>query len=161
MKIDSANYRPAIDGKSDKFSWNLYRVFKRYDRLLVDFKVLQIGWSCIQGICDPRDGDAYLVIYTGDQIPLVGHLPQIMTRADKAIFSPGIFSGVGWGEIEKIDITEQWFNEYGEKGRCIVVGYWSHKWDYQDEESRTCLYCGEQEIRHIEMVPKESWTKAA
>ena len=66
-----------------------------------------------------------------------------------------------------IDITEQFFNDYIQNGRCFYLRWMGHKFnignemqeDRSSKKVRICEYCGKKEYSHTweEVVVRERW----
>lgn len=136
--------KPVKKGKSDKYSWNLYRFIK----LNRNLKVYRVGWNSRDGVCPVDEGCTIL----RDEFGNTAILNRILTDGPKALSCCFSWSGAGWSNLDKEDITDQFFRDYLRSGVCSFASDWYHKWKSVNRNSRKCLYCGKHETRKIETI---------
>lgn len=164
-KAFAGTIRPAVNSRSDKFSWRLYKRALERGRE----RVYLSAWSQILGDVIP-DFDA---LKAGDRRQ-VGQL--MIGRA----IEDGYFAGKRLVEVMRhggsvrdmaygrdfntsawIDVTDWFWREYLARGRCIVHGDLVHEWVRINASARKCAYCGRHERRTVRSVRKvervESW----
>lgn len=55
---------------------------------------------------------------------------------------------MAYKELYPYDVTNEFLENYIEIGRCSVVTYGTHEWEYNNEQSeRCCVYCGKNEVK--------------
>lgn len=148
MKISANNFKPKVRGKSDKFSWNLYRLLKEWED---DVSVIRIGWNFLDGQCSLDRGQLYICRDPKSGDFLSGNeIHQIMGQGpSKAHVAIGMMSKTPWWKHEWEDVTEWFFREYADKGRCLIVPNWSHEWIEINSNARKCKHCGQHQRREV------------
>ena len=124
-------FRPKVDKVSDKYSWNLYKFYKKYKSVKV-YSDVKEGWQW-QNIfmCTREDGN----------LILGKHLNYIMWNNYKCTLYNQ------YKEDYPYDITEEFLKEYERVGRCLVLPLGdAHKFILsEDGKTRECEYCGKVE----------------
>ena len=151
--IDPNSIKPKIKGKSDLFSWNLYRWVKKKPKYV---HVFQSTWNPVYG--KDRPDFKWLMIGMkdhGDEDCFFGrNLPNIccegLIRKKWAYCCPG-HDVKNWK-----DITDEFWKRYMEIGVCAIHGDSAHKWVESGEE-RVCKYCGKKELKIIFLKSSEMW----
>ncbi|HBA34872.1 MAG TPA: hypothetical protein DCZ12_12130 [Gammaproteobacteria bacterium] len=146
--------KPKVRGKADFFSWQLYRYMKKYSNP-VHHRIWQGVWNTVNGYEPDRT-----VLYIGDPMDCgfihCCNLKQLCTingKIERFAYSHG-------HHVSKwVDITDEWWPEYLQKGVCAIHGDWAHNW-IENGDHRSCEYCGKQERKTVEMIPKETWVAA-
>lgn len=133
--------QPKINGKSDKYSWNIYRYLKRHkgEDIRV-FKGLIIGCMSSNGI--------------------IGNtIKELMSSYTRQEYW---FDGE-WETLEE----HGWFEKYQKIGRCLLIAH-NHAW-YEGEDTRftyvnntrRCNWCGQWQHKELRKVVKreikEQW----
>jgi hypothetical protein len=148
--------RPAVSGQSDKFSWRMYkRALKRGRE-----SVYIMAWDQVTG--DPfvpsldalKAGDAKqranLMLGYLDDGWFHGSRIQRVTREGASLsdfaYGPS-FNTASW-----LDVTEWFWREYLERGRCIIHGEMTHEWVVINANARKCIHCGRHERRTVATV---------
>ena len=161
MRVIASDYKPKEKGKSDKFSWNLYRLLRQWQGR--DISVIKIGWNMIDGECSLERGNLYICCDLSVPGLLHGNqITRIMSSGPKeANVYIGRMGDVPWHHYKREDVTGWFFREYADKGRCLVVPQWSHEWIEINANSRKCKHCGKHERRTVYTERKvrrvESW----
>lgn len=181
MKFEARKVKPKSIGVSDKYSWNLYRVFKMLEEEgqkhpSMDYKILYYEKSQLDGAIvkfDPNGslhaGQCFITkVYPQNQGTASRRLGEIMGSLPN---SPIDFYCYDYSldPDHLIDITEWFWREYTKSGRCVFDR--EHKSLWQGDESRytqinrnsrKCNWCGQHQKRSIEKVinitRKEVWT---
>lgn len=134
--------RPEIDGKSDKYSWNIYRYLKK--NLKGNVEVFSDGTQAIIG-------ESYQGEVIG--VPLLSLMKNFSS-------SNYCFS---WHLTE----LPKFLNDYQRIGRCLLIPH-DHPW-YEGEDkrftyvnnTRRCNWCGQWQHKEIHKVVKreirEEW----
>lgn len=156
-KAFAETIKPAVKGKSDKFSWRLYqRALKRgRERIYIaawnniigetfepDFEALKAG-------C--RKQLAWLMI--GEQVHPDGFVSaariQSVTRKGCGAIGELWSFGPGHRPEKWLDITEWFWDAYLRQGRCIIHGDYAHSWLQINRNARNCAYCGKHQRRQV------------
>lgn len=148
MKIKAKDFKPEVKGKSDKFSWNLYRLLKEWED---DVSVIRVGWNFLNGRCSLDRGQLYVCRNPKDGDFLHGNeINHIMGQGpSKAHVAIGMMGKTPWWSHEWEDVTEWFFREYEAKGRCLIAPNWSHEWIEINANARKCKHCGKHEKRAV------------
>lgn len=148
MNINAEDFKPREKGKSDFFSWNLYRWLKKQEKS---------GRGAIR-IYD--SGSDYKSIYIGVK-ESHGSVCAVNLRT--------LCSGSGRGHFPLFgcfinssqwkDITEEFYSEYRRIGVCAIHGDFAHEFTYIGEgvDRRMCKYCGKVEKKVVTMVERVDW----
>lgn len=177
--IRSKEFKPQVSKVSDKYSWNLYRLFKNIEELqkVNPVFVVRFYWykkSFINGnevIFDPSKSltpSQVLIIleYPKGQVRVGIKLGSVLalTPNQEINFScMGIFS-----LTNLVDVTDWFLSTYKKDGRCIFdrehSGWWvggEDRFLRINKKSRKCLWCGQFHKRKIKkqvvVERKEEW----
>lgn len=146
--ITAQQIKPKEKGKSDFFSWQLYRWARKRPQAL---RIWAGTWNCVNGIDAEktvlyigfeRDGDW---IYARQLRNLCLHGANL----DCWAYGPG-HDTRNW-----IDITEQFWQSYLEIGVCAIHGDYAHNWSVVDDK-RTCTHCAKTEKKEIKQIETEA-----
>jgi hypothetical protein len=150
MDIVTKDFKPVVNGTSDKFSWNIYKLLTKYST--ADIRVFKIGWNFAEGISTLEKGSLYFVI--GDSPwPSTASIVRSTSVGPKAVVCCVSWSGVPWKRLDKEDVTEWFFREYSRIGRCLFQPEWAHDFTAINRNSRKCKHCGV--IQRREVVTKK------
>lgn len=171
MKFDIYKIKPLVDRESDKFSWNLFRFMRKNskrDNLRVyydnrdndlDFNSILQPYKVFIGYKEDDDDDNM----TGSK------LSSIITSFGNSQLQMGyLMKCNGFNVDEWIDITEEFWDAYDKRGRCLffIHGSWIQGFETQFTEHdniRICTWCGVKEKKIVTetMVPKTivTWEK--
>lgn len=180
LPIDPDIIRPAVNGRSDRWSWNLYRYLHNWRRkraslmlrvyhipgdptqyMNPDPAVAVAGWDpATTGTSGIRLGHLH-----ADDGWLSGSNLSTVLNDNGTIWSfhPGAVAGA-------TDITLPFFDAYLRLGRCLFdprhTQYLRHdegRWQMDGDSHRRCTWCGHQQQRHIEQIvtTRESWRAIA
>ncbi len=154
VRLDCERVRPAEQKRSDKFSWNLYWQMKRFGGLV---RFYAVGWNTLTGAIPILDATqppaiwmAHEVVPDGDGTSSLitgGDVRRIMSLGRR-----GISAACFPTPVEYADITEWFWREYQNKGRCIVLGDLSHNWIAINRNARKCRHCGTHQQREVKSV---------
>lgn len=151
--IDAKNIKPKQRGKSDFFSWHLYRWIKD---LPYSCQIWRGTWNSATGI--DRDRPVLYIGHMDDDTPgerwLHGRMLHNLCLHGQSI--EGYAYGPGHDTEHWEEITEEWWAEYTKKGVCAIHGDLSHEW-VEDGDTRTCKHCGKQEHRTTKLVEITVW----
>lgn len=147
------HYQPKEKGKSDFYSWNLFRWLRKQDKekhpLLKKTKMYR-----------GEDGLLYIGSrYDQEEKNVSGfRLRELCSTGSNDRF-PTVFyhpKSCGWE-----DVTEWFWSEYERIGVCAIWGDMSHDFTYlSDNTARMCQHCGKIEKRKVEMVERVTWEPA-
>jgi hypothetical protein len=149
--MNPEKYKPKVKGKSDFYSWQLYKWMKKNP----DFcRIFEGVWNSATGYEPHRK-----VLYIGlldDECFMGNLLVRICTY--KAKLESYAYCSKAHHLEEWKDITEEFFMDYEKRGVCAIHKGIVHKWAYQpDSDIRTCAYCGETQKKELVTVQKEVW----
>lgn len=158
--------RPAVRGKSDKFSWRLYLRAAKNGRE----RVYVSAWDNLYGKPFSPSLDALKageklhlrLLYIGymhDGGFFSGQSVRDVCRHGKShydfSYGPG-FNTAGW-----LDVTDWFWGDYIRLGRCIVWPDQAHEWLMINRNARKCVHCGKHEQRRVitkkTVVRIDSW----
>lgn len=142
MKINPSEFKPAVKGKADKFSWQLYRWAKKHPARL---KIWAGTWNSCTGIDREKP-----VLYIGDDRDgnwiHARQLRNLCTHGANlqawAYSSP--HDTKNW-----VDVTESFWREYLRKGVCAIHDDRGHDFTKINRNSRKCRHCGEHQTRTV------------
>ncbi len=154
MIINAEDYRPKEKGKSDFYSWNLYRWLRKQACEPEIFKKNKIYKS--------NEGDLYVGTRyggnTGDHVIGV-RLRHLCSGSGFGKF-PLCGSWIGSHDWE--DVTEEFYSKYNRIGVCAIHDYAAHNFNYlKDNSARMCGYCGKIERKVVTMVERVGWEAVA
>lgn len=149
--LEAKDVKPSKKGKSDFYSWQLYRWLREKP----DYNHVYKGaWNCINGYDQQRR-----TLYIGrmeDSCFLGTALRRLCHYGAK--LESWAYCSEGHRLDEWEDTTESFIAEYMTKGVCAIHGDVAHKWRYVPSAGiRTCDYCGKEEKRNLVFVPKTVW----
>lgn len=163
------NYRdiePKVHGESDRMSWNFYRFAKRYgiNKIRVFAKNVSETKPTEIIVSVSQTPYSFLSESSRKDVKLLGkRLMHIFCSYGKDTTSCATY------ELEDfpVDITEHFFHNYLNKGRCYYLKDYSHKYNIWNEvqkdgsfrEVRICEYCGHRQykITQEKVVVIERW----
>jgi hypothetical protein len=165
MKLDINKFKPNDIKISDKYSSNLYKFLKKYNKQ---------GYNRVYfNPIDNYDGHIieldmnflpYANIFIGNMIEddLTGNsLARILVG--QPLYKLSCRINV---KDTYIDITVEFWKRYEEIGRCLFIGHnsWyqddnNTRFTYTDDDTRVCHWCGKTENRRFEEIIKykEIW----
>lgn len=164
---DFANkFKPAVKGKSDKFSWRFHKRMLKYGREQVYLMAwcgthgkIDISLDDLNGFIRPSriaigsmDGDRW---FSGDTLAGI--------CKDGGPTTGWAYSGAH--NIHKwIDITDWFWTNYERHGRCMFFKH-LHSWISINRNSRKCEWCGTHERREVETIKRierrDKWSAIA
>lgn len=135
-------FKPAVKGKSDKFSWQLYRWAKKNPHAL---RIWSATWNSVRGV-DPDHRQLYIG-YKRDgnwiHARQLRNLCSYGARLDCFAYNRG-HDTENW-----IDVTGWFWREYLRKGVCAIHGDRVHDFIKINRNSRKCKHCGEHQTRTV------------
>ncbi|WP_018234378.1 hypothetical protein [Thioalkalivibrio thiocyanodenitrificans] len=151
--IEAAAIRPAVRGKADFHSWQLYRWVKERP---YGVQIWRGTWNAATGIDRERP-----VLYIGHMDitdsaerwfhgRMLRNLCLLAGNLDGYAYGPA-FDTAHWEEI-----TREWWEQYMRIGVCAIHGDRAHHWEERGD-TRSCSYCGKQEQRVIETIGRAVW----
>jgi hypothetical protein len=153
MNIIANDIKPVAKGKSDFFSWQLFRWIRKNPTAC---RIYSGTWNSVNGVDAAnrilyigyeREGDRWISARPLRNLCCVGQ--------DLQSYSFGPCHDIkNW-----VDVTNIFWGEYMKKGVCAIHGGYSHKWTQETDELRDCDYCGEIEILKTKMVEVKEWVK--
>ena len=155
--IDPEKIRPAVKGESDKFSWRLYRWMVKHGDIYN--RVYALRWNNLDGAvpdADPHDMRQNKV--------LLGRFdPELNDWHGRDVISITVGNGRPACFINHwpnaVDITDWFWREYMQIGRCLFHGDIVHQWCYITDWKRVCEYCGKHEAmkRRLSIGWRDEW----
>jgi hypothetical protein len=140
-------YKPKEKGKSDFYSWNLYRWLKKQQKE---------GFFRKTNIYKTEDGALYIgARYGGWHDGVTGtKLRSLCSGSGTGKFPlVGLFCDSHKWE----DITDWFWSEYERIGVCAIHGEFAHNFELVNDTTRKCNHCGKIEYKKIEMVERITW----
>lgn len=146
--------KPEVKGESDKYSWNLYSWMNKYK----NYESLKVYYT--DNEFDLEDFDNYKVLI-GCKIQntndiLGNRLTEIIRNGIKKTDCYCFCAFGGFDTKTFIDITDIFWKNYIQKGRCFLFGHddvWllgdKNRYTYVGKSSRRCNWCGRWEHREI------------
>lgn len=140
------HYQPKIKGKSDFYSWDLFRWLRQQHRT-------RMGRVFI--FETPREATPYVIGYRDLEGCIIGfRLKELCSTGSDKQF-PQVFC---YGNQAWEDVTDWFWSEYERIGVCAIHGDWAHDFTYlSDNTARMCQHCGKIEKRKVEMVERVTW----
>lgn len=150
-KAFAESIRPAVKGRSDKYSWRLYQRAKKNGRESVflmawnplsgrinpDPEKLKAGWVSAIGVAIGRRTEGGW--FHGNSLSMICR--DGARRMDWAF-------GPNHAVEDWIDITDWFWTNYQRHGRCrFFRGV--HEWIQINRNARKCTYCGKHERRIV------------
>lgn len=151
--ITAKEFKTKERGKSDFFSWNLYRWLRtfpdstriyRHDNSITTGGKMEVPALFIGVLYD--DG-----WFHGANLR---DICRVSSRFENFAYPPSVH------RIHTFeDVTEQFWSDYRRIGVCAIHGDLAHKWVMDGEDYRRCEYCGKEEHRTFEVVRRvvELW----
>lgn len=141
--------KPKEKGKSDFFSWALYRWAKKRPHAM---RIWAGTWNSVSGIDSEKK-----VLYIGfDRDGDWIHARQLRNlclrgaKLDCWAYGPAHDTG-NW-----VDVTSEFFQKYFEIGVCAIHGDYAHEWIIVDDK-RTCTHCKKIEKKEITQTESLAW----
>jgi hypothetical protein len=152
--INHQQIKPAANGRSDFFSWQLYRWVKKHPGRL---KIWAGTWNSCTGIDREKP-----VLYIGDDRDGDWiHARQLRNLCTHGANLQAWAYGPPHDTKNWVDATEAFWGDYLKKGVCAIHGDFAHDWDDQGQR-RACNYCGAVETKETRTrtVTTEVWVAA-
>jgi hypothetical protein len=150
--IDSNTIKPKSRGKSDFFSWQLYRWVKKFPNRIT---IWSATWNCGTGVDHKKRS-----LYIGDQRDgewIYARQLRNLCLIGQKLEAYAYYAAHDTANWE--DVTDWFWAEYMRIGVCAIHDDYSHNFDERDDE-RVCRHCGKKEIRITEMVERRKWVDA-
>ncbi len=149
VTITAESIKPQKHGKSDFFSWQLYRWVKKFPTRLT---IWSATWSSTAGF-DSDNRTLYIGSKRDGTWIHCANLSNLCVR-DRRI------EGWAFGNAHDTenweDVTEQFWNKYMQIGVCAIHGDSAHDF-VTDGLTRTCKYCSKKERQIVELVERKRW----
>lgn len=153
--------KPKIKNESDKYSWNLYKYLKKYPNS-------KVYYDKINSFTDNEQ------MYNKDNLTkndvIIGNICENsivgVTLSQLLMKVPSMQFWYGGAKKTHVDITNQFFNDYIEIGRCLFDSThdgWlrntDNRFTYINDEQRKCNWCGIEQHKEKKEVVKiiEKW----
>lgn len=159
-------FKPAIKGKSDKFSWRFHKRMLKYGRE----SVYLMAWNFLDGkkeisLDDLKGFVSAARIAVGCKEGGDWFCGDTLSGICK---EGGSTNGWAFGPMhnvaEWIDITDWFWTNYERHGRCMFFKY-LHSWISINRNSRKCEWCGTHERREVETIKRierrDKWSAIA
>ncbi len=151
--INPESIKPKLNGKSDFFSWQLYKWVKENQFL---YEIWEGTYDNITGV-NPENKVLYIGFMESVENKRAWFSGRILKNLCLINQKLNPFSYEHCHDIDNWkEITQEWWKEYRLKGVCAIHGDFSHKWIVSGN-TRTCEYCKKTEYKTIEIVKKEVW----
>lgn len=160
------NIKPQVTGKSDKYSWGIYKYLMQLDRegKIEDCKVMwyrRSQWDSriITEFEERKDHILNHIFLLTNHGGLIGvNCGRVMQGKTENFFYEA------FGPDNFKDITEWFEKEYTIKGRCLFdeqhdtwfIGA-ENRYSIQDENKKVCTWCGCTLEKKVEYVPHEKF----
>ncbi len=181
MKFEASKVKPLAKGQSDKYSWNLYRVFKLLENEgkkhpVMDYRILYYEISPVDGSIvkfNPTDslnaGHCFISrVFPQDQGTASRKISEIMGMSPSLKIDFFCYdSSLNPNHI--VDITEWFWSEYVIVGRCIFdrehVIWWqgaASRFTQINKNSRKCNWCNQHQkksiVKDVTIERREIWS---
>lgn len=147
MSVNPKEFKPKLRGKSDKFSWRIFKFLVKYAPY--GLQVYRVGWCPLGGIVPVDSGELMFVLDNGDGWPITARIKRVTVVGNDASGAVISWSGKNWRQLEKEDVTDWFFREYARIGRCLFQPEWSHDFIKINRNSRKCRHCGGHQKRAV------------
>lgn len=168
--FELSKIKPKQRGKSDKYSWNIFRYLKENSDRKIKVLFYTKSWvdsSTVEFNQNKTLDMMQTFIMIGD---MVGTRIDSMLRNGPSK-SLEIFSFCTFDQSAFIDITDWFIKEYTRVGRCIFDrnhnGWWNgsdSRFTQINKNARKCNWCGQHHkrkiIKRISINRKECWVSA-
>ena len=156
MRIDPTSIKPAVRGKADFWSWQLYRWVRHNPQFT---QVWSGTWNFATGIDRNKP-----VLYIGHMDDQWGDGQWLHGTALRSLCLVGqplrsAAYGPAFDTVNWTDMTAEWWDEYRRIGVCAIHGDNAHNWSAEGK-TRVCSYCGKRERQTIQMVERSKWVAA-
>lgn len=151
--IAAKDFKPSVTGRSDFFSWQMYRWLKKHPY----YTTIWAGtWNHVSGI----GGES--VLYIGGERDENGYISARWLR--NLCLSGENLQAWAYGPCHDTanwkDISDWFWSQYRAIGVCAIHGDYAHKWVYYGEFLRECQYCKTREAAKTVMAPSIVWAAA-
>lgn len=143
-------YKPKEKGKSDFYSWNLYRWLRKHGKP---------NSRPMHSIFKNESGELFIgeSRNTLAEDTVHGVRLRALCSGSGSVKLP--HSGCYIDSHKWQDVTDEFYAEYERIGACAIWGDLSHKFTV-DGDTRTCDYCGKVERKRVKLVEKVTWEDA-
>lgn len=149
--------KPEKDKASDKYSWLLYQRVKKNG--IEDVYVST--WSAFDGH-NPKRVESIDLGNTPSGLIMIGLMDGVFFHGNSLanIWTPrrprnDWAFGPAHHTSEWVDVTDRFWSEYIEYGRCRFTKM-AHDYELSDDGmSKTCRFCGDLRMKKVEIIPKE------
>ena len=147
--ITHQEIKPAAKGKSDFFSWQLYRWAKDKPHAM---RIWAGTWSNVNGVDRERP-----ILYIGwERDGYWIHARQLRNLCAYGANLDCYAYGPGHDTKNWVDVTDAFWADYFKKGVCAIHGDYAHDWN-ESGDLRTCNHCGAKEKKESRLITREIW----
>lgn len=149
MMLKADDIKPEIKGKSDFFSWQLYRWVKANPKRV---KVWLAAWNSVTGI----DFNSPTLYIGDDRDGSWIHARQLRSLCTRGANLTCMAYGPAHGTENWLDVTEQFWADYLRIGVCAIHGDYAHDWEVTGDK-RICKHCSKQEKQVATQLVVKEW----
>lgn len=150
--INAMQIKPVQRGKSDFFSWQLYRFLKKHPESI---QIWEGTWNWATGI-DPENTTLYIGLDREGGWIHARHLRNLCTYgADLSRYA----YGPGHDTENWKNVTERFWDDYLRIGVCAIHEDYAHNW-IEKGDFRHCTYCLRREVKKTRQAAEEYWETA-
>lgn len=146
--------KPKIRGKSDFYSWQLYRYMKKFNNP-IEFRIWAATWNSCYGV-QPDSPSLYI---GSERDGIWIHARQLRNLCSVEQKVERYAYGAPHDTANWMDVTDSFWSDYLKKGVCAIHGDYAHKF-HENGDLRTCEYCGKKERKQTSMVEIDAWQSA-
>jgi hypothetical protein len=143
--------KPKVRGKSDFFSWQLYRYMLKY-KSLSEQRIWSSTWNSCYGV--DREKPSLFIGSERDGCWI--HARQLRNLCLSGQKIERYAHGAAHDTKNWTDVTDAFWSDYLKKGVCAIHGDNAHNWSV-DGDLRACEYCGKKERRIVSTQPVTRW----
>ena len=147
--IHHTKVKPKVRGRSDFFSWQLFRWLKKYPTRTT---IWSATWNVCNGI-DPKNQSLFI----GDQRDGSWiHARQLRNLCTSGSKLEAHAYGSSHDTQNWTDISKAFWEDYLRVGVCAIHGDYAHKFDVEGG-TRTCEYCDKSERLTQKTIVTDVW----
>lgn len=153
-KAFAEQFKPAVKGKSDKFSWRLYQRMLKNGRE----RVYIMAWDqCYGKPFEPSLEELKSGSNSQAGLLMIGiatqdgwfHGSKLRTVCSAGQTTMNFAYGPGFNTKNWLDVTDWFWDAYLARGRCIIHSDFVHTWLTINKNSRKCAHCGKHVRRSV------------
>ncbi|WP_165856769.1 hypothetical protein [Marinobacter sp. JSM 1782161] len=146
--------RPAVRGKSDFYSWQLFRWMREKPWL---GQVYAGTWNTFNGV--DRENPVLYIGLMDDEGWFHGKRLRALCTHRESLQSWAF--GPAHDTAHWKDVTADFWADYLQRGVCAIHGDFAHNWQYLSADHRRCHYCGKEEIEQTVYTSLKVWEAKA